>query len=815
MNEVIKSAIENGELIIFLGAGASKGGKTSAGNDLLDGNSLAEELAKQASIPYFEEPLDEVYAAVRAQLESRLDPILEKLLRHVRPSAEYDTLARFAWRRIYTLNIDDGLERAFRNSTQNLCIRLSAEAIEDRDVFFERLDLIKLNGSVDRLKDGIIFSSGEYARATNRPLPWYEQCASDFLRMPFLFIGTKINEPLLKFHIERYKAINGKTAGKSYVITPSATPIQEASLLQFNIVHIPGTLLTFTNWLQATFPDGLTPHQLATASIPQYAEFLTASDRGAYASLLVGVNQITPDMPSRPEAEGAIRSFYKGFQPTWSDIVEGIPAELDILASSLKLILSDLKPNTVVPFIGPAGSGKTTLLMQVCLVLCRTKGLAVYFIQEPKKYLKKTLEALERSSHDATQIIVAIDNVDLVADELSEALAATRLSKTVVLCAERESSWKKRTIHKLGQFASSAINVNEFSQQDAKKILLKLEAYGSWTVLGQMNEKERIHALVDRAKKQLLIALLEVTYGRGFGEIIESDYRALTTAEERMFFLTVGVVTEQHFGAPTSLIDRALSALGILSKSTVLSEALSGIVMTRGDTLSARHPVYVRYLLEHVVDPQLTAQAIRGLLQSFSHYEAPVMRHLNKVEAAIYKKLINHKFLWEILKGRETLILSLYKGLEKSFELDGLFWLQYGLALRDLHEDVEALEKLRTACDAYPMPHTQHALGQQLLILGSKASDKRTAIAYAEEARSLLVPLDDIIDSDDTYPIVTLAEGHTKLVNRVDGADAARDVAKSYIPVLKAKSDAQPMNLRLRECHDRIFKFAVMGTWAE
>ncbi len=815
MNEAIKSAIEKGELILLLGAGASKGGTTSTGDDVLDGDSLAKELSKEASIPYSNEPLDEVYAAVRAQLESRLDPVLERLFRHIKPSVEYRTLGKYAWRRIYTLNIDDGIERAFRDSEQNICIRLSADAIEERDVFFNRLDLIKLNGSVDRLKEGVIFSSADYARAANRSLPWYEQCASDFLRMPFLFIGTKLNEPLLKFHIERYKDINGKTPGKSYVITPSATPIQQASLLQFNIVHIPGTLSTFTAWLQATFPTGLTPSQLATASLPQYTGFLAASDRRAYASLLEDVSQITPDMVSQPETEGAIRNFYKGFQPTWGDIVEGIPAELDILAESLKLIQETLKQSTVIPFIGPAGSGKTTLLMQTCYALCRSKGMYVYFIQKPKKDLKKTLEALEQSSHEATRVVVAIDNVDIVADQLAELLSGGRLSKTTILCAERESSWKKRTIHKLGQFASYEIPVNEFSQRDAKKILGKLEAYGSWTVLGQMSEKERVHALVDRAQKQLLIALLEATYGRGFGDIIESDYGTLTSDEERMFFLTVGIVTEHHFGAPIGLVDRALNVLGILSKSTVLSEALAGIVVTRGDSLTARHPVYVRYLLEHVVDPNMTGEAVRGLLQAFSHYKAPVMKHLNKVEATIYKRLINHKFLWEILKGRETLILSLYKGLEKSFELDGLFWLQYGLALRDMHDDGEALEKLRTAFSAYPMPHTQHALGQQLLILGSKAPDKRTAIAYAEEARGLLEPLDEIIDSDDTYPLVTLAEGHTKLIRNIEGVEAAQSVAKSYISVLKAKYESQPTNTRLRDCHARIFKFAATGTWVE
>ena len=239
MNEVLKTAITNGELILFLGAGASIGCKTSNGRDVLDGNSLAKELATRANLPYENEPLDEVYAAVKGELESRLDPVLEELFRNTIPSQEYKILAQYAWRRIYTLNIDDGLDKAlFESRQQKVYLRLSSDSIEDRDQLFTRLDYIKLNGSADRLGNGIIFSSSEYAKATVRGLPWYEQCASDFIRNPFLFIGTNLNEPLFKFHIERYKTINNSKAGKSYVITPSATDIQKKNLLQYNILHI-------------------------------------------------------------------------------------------------------------------------------------------------------------------------------------------------------------------------------------------------------------------------------------------------------------------------------------------------------------------------------------------------------------------------------------------------------------------------------------------------------------------------------------------------------------------------------------------------
>lgn len=816
MNEYLKSSIQNGELVLFLGAGASRGCKTANNQNVLDGYGLAKELALRASLPYEDEALDDVYAAVRSNLESRLDPILEEQFRNITPSIEYIRLAEYAWRRIYTLNIDDGLERAFRSSKQKIHVRLSSDSIEDRDQFFGRLDVIKLNGSIDRLSDGIIFSSAEYAKATSRSRPWYEQCAVDFVRAPFLFIGTKLNEPLLKFHIERYKHLSGKVGGKSYVITPSATEIQRTSLLQYNIVHIEGTLSDFTDWLGREFPDQITPIELATRSIPQYAGLLAVDNRTAYLNLFVGVSLVKRDMTAPAGGSpGSIRPFYKGFQPTWADIVEGVPADLDSLSYGLRMVGKFSEPNKVIPFIGPAGSGKSTLLMQLCYSLCSRANVAVYFIGEPLKDLAKTLEELEKTSLNANLVYVAIDNVDLMSDSLSKVINSGRLSKTVFVCAERENSWAKRAKNKLGIYTIPAIFVREFSERDAANILDKLERFGSWTILGQMTAKNRVKALVNGAKKQLLIALLEATYGRGFEKIIESEYADLSCREERMFFLTVGVVTDRHIDAPIDLIDRALSCLGILSRSLVLTDALAGIVIRNGDRLSVRHPVYVRHILEHVVDPEMTSEAIDGLLQAFSYYKAPVIKHLSKIEATIYKGLINHKFLWEVLKGRETLIVSLYKRLEKLFELDGLFWLQYGLALRDFHNDEEALAKFRTAFSAYPMPHTQHALGQQLLILGGKGLDPNVAIAYVDEARSLLEPLDEIIDSDDTYPIVTLAEGHTATVRSIKGDAEARLVAKSYIASLKSRCDALPENTRLRECHERMFKYAVTGTWME
>ncbi len=264
--------------------------------------------------------------AVREQLGVKLDDILEKRFRHTRPSDSYEILARYSWRRIYTLNIDDALDGALsKNSLQLINKRMRFDPVVDRDRFFEELDFIKLNGSADRLSDGLIFSPSEYAKSSSDNLPWYSQCASDFVRSSILFVGTSLSEPLLKFHVERYQRLNSTPLGVSYLIAKSATPIQIQSLKKYKVEFIQGTMDEFVNWLQQEMPDPLSPRDLALESIPQLRAFINSTNKPHRASLFEHVLPVTPDnLPAPAEiATGAIGDFYKGFKPVWQDIVGG------------------------------------------------------------------------------------------------------------------------------------------------------------------------------------------------------------------------------------------------------------------------------------------------------------------------------------------------------------------------------------------------------------------------------------------------------------------------------------------------------------
>ncbi|MGH8579113.1 MAG: SIR2 family protein [Gammaproteobacteria bacterium] len=205
MNELIKRSIERGRLVLLFGSGASVDCLDSNHQQVLSSGELAVFLAAEAGQSYNGESLPIVYAAAKRRLGNQLPTLLESKFRHCKPSPAYATIARYPWARIYSLNIDDAFDSALRsNSPQRANVRYRNDPVVDQDQVYKHLDFVKLNGSIDRLADGFVFSPREYGSGSSRPPLWYQAVAQDFFRYTFLFIGTKLNEPLFYHQIERY-----------------------------------------------------------------------------------------------------------------------------------------------------------------------------------------------------------------------------------------------------------------------------------------------------------------------------------------------------------------------------------------------------------------------------------------------------------------------------------------------------------------------------------------------------------------------------------------------------------------------------------
>ena len=157
------NALEKGEVVLVLGAGASATSTNSKGQRVRQSNSLAALLASEAGLQYNSEDLPDVIGAVLGPRISAVQfhRILVAEYTKITPSPELVDLLWYTWRRLYTWNIDDSIE----NIHGGVQRRRYFNGMIDKVVAHEGLSylpVIHLHGEALKPEHGFIFSVSEY-----------------------------------------------------------------------------------------------------------------------------------------------------------------------------------------------------------------------------------------------------------------------------------------------------------------------------------------------------------------------------------------------------------------------------------------------------------------------------------------------------------------------------------------------------------------------------------------------------------------------------------------------------------------------------
>lgn len=811
----IKNAYQNGRLILLLGAGASYGSRDSDNLEMPMGDDLAKELAALMGWTYNGETLSAVYSAINAVDSARLNSFLRRRLTNTKPSSELQVVASFPWSRIFTLNIDDCTEAALRKAgTQIVQVFARKSPLEEIDPIFNSVQLVKLNGAADRPEDGFVFSPQEYAEGSVRLPIWYRELGQNHSNYTFVFIGTKLNEPLFQHAIAEMRSIVKRAPLRGYVITPAASEIDKHHLSSLNLVHVPGTLKDFAEWLDREMPQRPTGWDLATARRPELRNIhraLTDMQKRALNS----VTLVSTDTLPRSDSDstlGAIREFYKGYKPRWADILDGVPAELAFIKDFSRLVEEGHESRKCIALVGPAGSGKSTTLMVAALHVSKTSNTPVYFLREAVSDLKEVVVALEQINTSGFYLF--IDKLEAMHNELGELLAGRQTKHICIVAAERLNIWNRRVKATIEPFISKTFTVGKIRKVDAKGILEKLERFGPWTRLQPMTPEQRVAEIYNKADRQLLIGLMEATTGLGFTQIIDNDFKSVGDDRHKKFLVVVGLASIHRSTLSSHIVGSALSNLGIAEDVNVMSRETEGIIVTHAKKYSARHPAYVRELFEKIVPTTMIKDCVIAVLEAFSDYETPVIKNVGKADGVVFKSIINHRFIKEMMRNDEDKVRSVYEAFETKFHIDGLYWLQYGLALRAFGKQAEALEKLKTAREAYTSPQIEHAYSQQLMIIASMSQSWDEAEPLLKEAIDALRELNRVADATDAYPIVTLAEGHISVMLRFFGVEGAKAITQQYANELLVAHKRHP-DARLEDAVNNVVTLATTGSWKD
>lgn len=824
-SNLLQKAVKDGNTVLLLGAGTSATSLNAQGQPVKLGKALASELAEMAGFPYANEELPDVIQAVGSRISGiQLHHLFRKEFTRIVPSAELEELLQYSWRRLYTWNIDDAIENV-RSTVQ---LRRYYNGLRDRvasDEGIEYLHVIHLHGEASKPEHGFIFSPADYnERINNDKHDWYRQAAIDYASHVPVFIGSTLKEPIFSAELDRARPNADASLGTAFLVTPDQfTELQKAAYQARNIVVVQGTLADFIEWLGKSIGRSMSPLQISKAK-NSFTETVasrispTRAEVSAANSILV---HTWHDAKSRAdELQGlkrqqAARAFLEGGPPSWKIAASDIPVWLSATDELYAALSSSIDARDRMFLVyGQSGSGKTTALLQALLRYIREhEGGAVYELKGDVKSLRSSLELIARL-HEGGHAVVYVGDAFIYGDTLGEDAQALPRGRVTLITSARSNEWRNHIERYVGDFTTS-FEFQRFIKTDYPALIERLLEYVPSPSFLKMSPSERMQKLA-ASQEQLLIALKETTASSKFTNVITEEYQGLPDNDTKVLFIIVGLATISRTGIASTAAREAYNKLRTGLSFEVAMRQLEGIVS--GNTtgrLVARHELYVRHILENVANFSIIVDVIVEMLRTYTKYDIPIVKNVNRLDGVLFKFLLNHNFIGDLARRRNEAEegLRIFESFEIEFQLDGHFWLQYGQYLSMFGELEPALRALEKSIDAYPgNVFAVHALADlRLRVAYSRNTYDATTIALIGDAVETLERLHAAQGVEtDFYPIVTLADWHISALIKHSQDKSALSAARRYFQLIETMRRTDTQIDRARE---RLAHYITHGTW--
>jgi hypothetical protein len=823
---LLLGGISRGEVVLFLGAGASATCISRQGTPVLQGKALARRIAELSGLSYANEELSEVLSGVlgRRMSVDQFHRLLREQYTGVQPSAELIAALGYSWKRLYSWNIDDALV----NLPGGVQRRRYYNGLIDKVSEYEGLDylhVVQLHGEAAKPEHGFIFSSAEYNDRLNRDThDWYRLAASDYASFIPLFIGSRLNEPILAAELDRARPHPNAGLGMAFLVTPDQfTEVQLAGFEARNIVVLQATLEQFVGWLQSKLAKKLTPLDVArqtNAFADKMASRLVASDVAIAQSIIRHDWSTTSREIAQLGAEAksrAGRAFLEGAPPTWRLAASDIPVWLthtDALYKSICVAVSERQRSFVV--YGQSGSGKTTALMQCLLRYVReNEGVPLYELRPDVASLRDALNLIHRL-HPDDEVLVYVGDAFSFGDALAEDILSFPKGAMTLFSSTRTAQWKTHIQRRIGE-SSSSFEFQRFVEPDYDPLISRLLEYVPAPLFKKMGEDQRRQQLT-QSKSQLLIALKEATTSDTFTNVITKEYVDLPDDDCRLLVLLVAFPTIARTGVAPGAVREAYSHLRTKRSFESALASLEGIVSARSDgRLTARHELYVRHIVDNVASTAVAIDALVALLRTFTKYRPPIVKTVERQDGNLFKFLLNHNFVLGLAKHRGDVDrwLRVYSSFEIDFQLDGHFWLQYGQYLQSTEQYEQALDVLEKSIHAYPdNTFAVHAYANVQLHVAERRReyDATTIELIADAARALEELNARTTKETDQYPIVTLSVRHLQALLKHKQDQLAKRLAPKYFRQLEELMKWSPSE-QVQLARERLAFFVSTGRW--
>ncbi len=599
---------------------------------------------------------------------------------------------------------------------------------------------------------------------------------------------------------------------ESFLVCPSISKPKRSNLERLNITPIEADTATFLIWLanlNATLPNRVETIRLVN---PGFAEILDSGRSRVISgdSLRAFGLAFNPVPRSRP-ITGDRSLYLLGAAPRWEDLLQGLDAPRTITQSIATWVNGafEREPElSVAVVLGSAGSGKSTIIRRLGIQLTEN-GRSVFLTNSESLPPPQAVRAFVDSASE--RVALLLDNAEVALGQLPDLVSALRgcVRPPIIIVAARTNEFDRRA----GRLPSSAgfkeFLIPNLDRGEIESLLVVLETRG---LLGDLNGKskaDRIRAFEIRAQRQILVAMREATSGKGFDEIIRSEFESLVPEEAKHLYLCAGLATDAGY----RLTREEIVGCGHLQPSEtlhILNRNLRDVVVPTGPADSLfllRH----RLIAEHVIErcapkPQLRQAYVRLLLTLAPAIRRSDWRSRNK---GLYKQLLNHQTIYRRFRSDIDEARAIFEALIDALAGDAHFWLQFGsLELEGKGGNLALAENYFKQAESLSPDELriQNALGHLFLRQAREAADADTSVELRDKGSQILEAQIQGSGYQNPYPIHILCYqryeyGRKWLIGRNDEWRVELD---RLLTILNEGCDTNPRHPRLKFLREQV-----------
>jgi tetratricopeptide (TPR) repeat protein len=560
---ILLDHIREGQVVLFLGAGASIGALHKNNKTPPVGTALSTLIAdKFLGEDFRNRSLAQV--AELAISETDLFTVQEyiaSLFRDFYPNTFHKLIPRFVWKAIATTNYDLIIERAYEEVSNRLqfpvVFKKNGERVEQKLSGRSDILYLKLHGSITDINDPsipLILTTDQYITHRRNRSRLFDRLKDLAYEHPMLFVGHSLIDPDLRTVLLELSQL-GDAKPRSYLVDPFVTEQDIRFWESRRVTAIKASFTDFMEYIDTNIPENFRILATQTEEVehPIFKRF-AVTDRIPSRSLLT-LLQRDVDYLHKGFKTGDTepKAFYKGYFPNWDPIEMGLDVRRglsDGILSEVFLVTEEEKSThqELVAIKGHAGSGKTVILRRLAwdaAVEFNKLCLAVKDSANPEYDPLYELYTLCKE-----RIYLFIDSASDYADLIEFFLRKARRDKfpLTIITNERLNEWNAYC-ENLESFLTYKYIVDYLSPREIEQLIKLLEKYKSLGHLEDLPIEEQREALSKQAGRQLLVALHEATLGKPFKDIVFDEYKSIPSPQAKLLYLTVcilhrlGVVT--------------------------------------------------------------------------------------------------------------------------------------------------------------------------------------------------------------------------------------------------------------------------------